>query len=773
MLIGATLLSAVCRADAQPNIAWDPDSGRAVLTNGRIELVVETKSGLNPRSLRDAKIGQAYADRDYAWSMAGTSELPKMEGAPVIAESKDGIPSITFKGRLGSLAVEQVFTLPKNEPGVILEQITIGNPTDKPLDTASFRCGFAKHLREGETWSPDASGIRFCPVPYRRETNGQMQDWPLREVAEHGITFSAWMEPAHPTPIWGAEGWVWTYQGSGARGQGPDAAKSPNLQISKSPNSSGPHPNPLPKGEGTSADALPKGEATSAFLIAKFNPEGMEWSLMEPVKHDKETVLRFGGAGQWKHSHPEGATRLAPGKSYTFGETRLQAIEGDWKQAYYAYRGYFESKGRGVPKTYDPPLQWNELYDNEYFGRVCGMGDEFFGPGKPGFCPAYYVKNEELLNKYYSPALIKAEADKAKELGCEALYLDPGWEAGPSRQIWDAQRFGPMTSFVKMIREQYGMRGLCFWCSLAGVPPTIGDPSACPKEARTINKDGKPEYFLLCLPSPGFLDTKEKNLLDLCRDGAQFLMFDSNQYSGPCYDKTHGHSIPSTREEHAKALFELARRVKVKYPNVLIEMHDPITGPCNIHYTPSYFGYCPPTSFDCLWGHEFMWNSMDDLLSGRAVSLYYYNLAYSIPLYLHVGLNTDNENALVFWWYASTCRHLGVGGKSKNPAVWEAQKRAVRTYLPLKRFYTQGKFYGIEETVHAHTLPELGQSVINIFNLTDKPVEKSAHLRPADVGLSGDSIRVEGESFTAKGGDVTFKVTVPARGHQLVKVKAE
>jgi len=38
---------------------------------------------------------------------------------------------------------------------------------------------------------------------------------------------------------------------------------------------------------------------------------------------------------------------------------------------------------------------------------------------------------------------------------------------------------------------------------------------------------------------------------------------------------------------------------------------------------------------------------MDDLLSRRAVSLYYYNMAYSIPLYLHVNLKADNENALM------------------------------------------------------------------------------------------------------------------------------
>ena len=35
----------------------------------------------------------------------------------------------------------------------------------------------------------------------------------------------------------------------------------------------------------------------------------------------------------------------------------------------------------------------------------------------------------------------------------------------------------------------------------------------------------------------------------------------------------------------------------------------------------------------------------------------------SLPLYIHIDLRTDNRNALVFWWYASTCRHLGIGGQ--------------------------------------------------------------------------------------------------------------
>jgi hypothetical protein len=165
-----------------------------------------------------------------------------------------------------------------------------------------------------------------------------------------------------------------------------------------------------------------------------------------------------------------------------------------------------------------------------------------------------------------------------------------------------------------------------------------------------------------------------------------------------------------------------------------------------------------------------MWNSMDDLLSRRAVSLYYFNLAYNIPFYLHVGLKSDNANALVFWWFASTCRHLGVGGKHADSAVWEAQKQAVRQYKELKRFYTQGEFFGLDEMVHAHTLKDFNQSVINVFNLDDKPVERQIKFRLAEIGLRKGTVQIEGAPFEQKDDEITLNLDIPARGHCLVKV---
>ena len=131
------------------------------------------------------------------------------------------------------------------------------------------------------------------------------------------------------------------------------------------------------------------------------------------------------------------------------------------------------------------------------------------------------------------------------------------------------------------------------------------------------------------------------------------------------------------------------------------------------------------------------------------------------------------SNALVFWWCASTIRHLGVGGKSTDSAVWAAHKNAMQTYLPLKRFYTQGAFYGLDETVYAHTLPDLLESTVNCFNLDAKPVEKQIRFRLADIGLPAGKIDVEGAPFAVYGDEITLTVLVPAKGHVLVRLRLQ
>lgn len=709
-----------CRASdprsGAPDIKWDAASGRAVVTNGRLELVVETGSGLNARSLRDTRSGWALADWEYSWP---SGAFPKLEGVPVISNLAGGGKTIAFKGILGPILVEQVFSAPGAEPDVIYESIRIHNPGRETISTASFKCGFAKNIRKDGAWAADAENL-FCPLPYRRETDGRMQEFPLREIAGRGMTYAGWAEEPVETPVWGAEGWVWTRGGA-------------------------------------------------SFLLSKYNPGSMEWSLMEPEKRGSDAIVRFGGAGLWKHGHPEGASSLEPGESFAFGETRLQAVAGDWKQAFYAYRGFTERKGCRAPADYDPPVHWNELYDNEYYPKAAKLMDEHLKPDGSGLTRDFYPINADLLKEFYSLDLMLGEAAKASELGCQALYMDPGWDTGWNQQIWDESRLGPMEEFVGRMRDEYGLK-VSLWNTVGNVPPSYGDPEACPPESRVVDSRGE-LMDIFCFSSPAFLATKEKRLLELCRQGVVFLMIDSTQFSGPCYDKSHGHPVPSTREGHVGALLELIRRVKARYPKVLIELHDPVSGPCSLHYTPTYFGFPRPLSFDCLWGHEFMWRSYEDVLTKKAVSLYYYNLAYSIPLYLHVSLKKDNANALVFWWFASTCRHLGVGGKP-GPEVWEAEKRAMRIYLPLKEFYTRGVFYGIEETVHVHTLPDRREAVINVFNLEDKTELRTVRFRPEDIGLPPGRVSVEGGESRREGDRIVLTLDVPPLGHLLLKVRS-
>lgn len=194
-----------------------------------------------------------------------------------------------------------------------------------------------------------------------------------------------------------------------------------------------------------------------------------------------------------------------------------------------------------------------------------------------------------------------------------------------------------------------------------------------------------------------------------------------------------------------RACLELARRVHDKYPNVLIEMHDMMMGGMVPRNTPVYYKYGLPGSYDLNWGFELMWNPMEDITSGRARSLYYYNLGCNVPVYLHIDLRKDTPGCVVLWWYASTCRHLGIGGTHASPAVVAAQQAAMRKYRQLDRFFKRGEFYGIAEDVHLHVLPEENAFVVNLFNLSDEKRTIGGSIDLAQLGLTPGSLQPETE----------------------------
>jgi hypothetical protein len=673
-------------------------SGVVTLHNGVLELRVAVKDRMNPFSLRNLRTGKVYADMPYSYALnpSVSDELPTLESYR-IEVLEDGSKGLSLIGQLGSLRIEHRFIVASGERPYIEEQIRIVNMGDEPVDTSRLRFGFVKRLGELDKGWDDAASDRLTPIPYRREPEtGEFCDYRLEELTwRKGWFFSRSRQPRIYTSAFGSEGWAWV-------------------------------------------------SGTHALVIAKHNDEAMEWSLMEPIWRGNTIALRFGGVGLWKRGDPEPAATLDPGESFTFGTTRYIPCDGGWKGAFYAFRGWMEELGHKVLDGYNPPVHWNELYDNPLW----------WGPDTP-----------ERRQQLYRREQMEEEARKAAELGCEALYLDPGWDTVMGSTIWAENRLGRQEEFVKMLHERYGLQ-LALHTPLAA----WNDVSTYPAEARRKDRDGNP--LSLCSASPAYLRTKAERLIWLCQNGASFLMFDGSAPTGECYDETHGHSLPPTRHEHCKAYLKLIQMVKEKFPNVLIELHDPIVAGVNVRYAPTYFLHALPNSFDELWGYEYMWDPMEDLMSGRALSLYYVNLAYSIPIYLHIDLRKDNEHALIFWWYASTCRHLGIGGKHPDPDVWRAHKRAMREYKRLKRFYTQGVFYGLGETVHAHALPEERGCVLNIFNLADVPVEREVRFRLSEVGLKVEGeVEVIGAPSTIDGGTITLWVNLPAKGHQLVEIR--
>ncbi|MBI2929017.1 MAG: hypothetical protein HYY24_25415 [Verrucomicrobia bacterium] len=297
--------------------------------------------------------------------------------------------------------------------------------------------------------------------------------------------------------------------------------------------------------------------------------------------------------------------------------------------------------------------------------------------------------------------------------------------------------------------------------------------------AKSAKRGAKPQAAgqmlgpLLCLGSKQYLDEAEKRLLANCADGAVFLMYDGNWWNDGCADTNHGHPVPYRYEDHTRANLDLAQRVHAKYPKVLIEMHDTIAGGSTARVTPVYYKYGLPGSYDENWGFELMWDPLADLKERRTRSLYYYNLGCNVPIYLHINLNKDNESCVVLWWYASTCRHLGIGGTSPKPAVVAAQQRAMKRYRELDRFFKRGEFFGISEEIHLHVLPEENAFVVNLFNLSDQPRTIAGSLALDKMRLDPKkSFRGSSQWGTVENGGFRVSLQMPPWSAEVAEFRA-
>jgi len=571
--------------------------------------------------------------------------------------------SLTIRGKLAGLDIEHNFYLPLDKQ-FFEEHIVLHNPGNTKINLSEFEMGFPLSIKDKRgKMIQELSKDRLIALPFRHradDKNNVIHDCSMTEILE---------KPG------------WEYR--------PNFCLTKFLQINSRHNFS----------EGWAWI-----HGIRSIGIFSFNQEHLVYSVLSPVKTSKGTILRFGGACYLPiHSEPSALTRINPGDTVDLGIMRYQSIAGSYNETAYAYRAMLDEKRCRFPENYNPPVHWEQLYDMEG------------------------AWNNRISN--YTKVRIEKEAIKGVEYSCEALYLDPGWDTKFGTFIWGEPWLGPRKKFIEEIQSKYGLKVSLHtpmppWSTIRGWEMGPNCVSDWPEESKrmvppetandTIKKG--PE---ICMGSKSFMDEAEKRLMANCKDGVSFLMYDGTGWNGACSDSTHGHPVPYLQEDHMRNCIELVKRIHAKYPNVLIELHDMLDGGNTRRMTPVYYKYGLPLSYDENWGFELMWKPMEDLKQDRGLAMYYYNLCCNIPIYLHIDLRSDNENCVVLWWFASTARHLGIGGTHKDKKTAEAQKAAIKYYRQFDRFYKRGEFYGITEEIHLHVLPEENAFMVNLFNLSD------------------------------------------------------
>lgn len=585
-------------------------------------------------------------------------------------------------GKLAGLTLTHELWLPADET-FFEERITLHNPESEPVELADFACGWQRRItNDVGALLPALETDRMVAIPFKHsptDPTGLDNDFSFHQIATgsgkelriNELAPLTWGHGYVRSSRYFSEGWAWTH-------------------------------------------------GDYSLGIFKFNQAAMEFSVLDTRADGGGTLMCFGGVGL-RDGEPSSVTTILAGERITLGTTRFETTRGDFTESYYAFRRFLDQQGCHFPADFDPPVHWNELYDTAEYTLST--------PGNP-------PRPRKTRHLTYTRDIILHEAEKARDYSCEALYLDPGWDTEFGSFIWGTEWLGGRQQFIEDVRNHYGLQvslhcPLATWMSFER--SGVGE---WPESAQCLDEQGEPIYIdhwrkskrspdgkgapFLCLGSRQYLDEAERRLLENCADGVTFLMFDGNWYNTGCFNPEHGHPIPYTRADHVAANLELARRIHAHYPNVIIEMHDMVVGGSVLRYTPVYYKYGLPGSYDVNWGFELMWRPMEDILSGRALALYYYNLGCNVPVYLHVDLRGDNQHTLILWWYASTCRHLGIGGSHENPLIAEAHRHAMKRYQKLARFFKRGEFYGANEEVHFHVLPEESAFVAVIFNLSDE-----------------------------------------------------
>jgi hypothetical protein len=674
--------------------------------------------------LRDKLNKRVYADQDYHYTIVtsrkrgaryayldhlGTEYKAKNFVSRKVHLEDD--EKLVIEGQFEDMeiVIKHEFILRKEDKW-LNECIKLINESPKKIRFGSINFGFKKVLfKQDQGWVDHLDEYILTSIPTRRFF-AYGDDRRKQNFSAHDILYGAWVDKKTEMPGYSAEGWLWS-------------------------------------------------DSEGGLLVCKYHPSQMEYSRFSrysmtlPGRGAENVYIIFGGVSLYD-GNPELATILEPGKSYSFGVSRYATYVGDYREGYYLYRNHLEANGHKFKKDYNPPIHWNELYNLGWVAEKTG----------------FFVNGIEF--KPYTLQQLYDEAEIAKDIGAECLYLDPGWNVKLGSEIWNEERFGTLKEFSRTIHEKYGLKlALHLMMNFEGEDE--------PEEFYLISQKGvrvvaDPYINLFCVcANQHWVKEKTRRLLKLAKDGVDFFMFDFTDFSMfmvdyiGCFNKEHCHEVPMRRQTHAENIFKVIQNVKKEHPDILIEAHDRGVKPRH----PLYYQHNLPHSFDENWGFECMWNPMVDLLSNRVMQLFEYNLAYSIPLYLHINENSDNDNMLQFWWYASLVRHMGIGGlKEKGSAKYKALKHALTLYKEVKLVLARGCFFGIHTHIHLHVLGENGQAVITVYNLTSRSKRMKVELNCNRYNiqakecefLNGLNQIVEPVNVLFEGGEsLLFEIEVP------------
>lgn len=719
-------------------------TGERFLTfrNGTWALEVDLQPSVNPRNLVYLPTGEKLADADYCYHVV----LASAEGGSgycgpaqtsravrfmdwVLDEGTDSA-NLVVTGRVDfgpdgptDIVLRHSFTLYANGDRFD-EQMSLVHRFGRDMHLVSdYRFGFRKKLFANQTaaWVDGLDAFELVPVPFRRR-RGQTQNYMVDSYSAADLVPANWA--GRNLPNRPSEAWSWHGRGRG-------------------------------------------------FVFAKYSQEHLEFALADaefytrmgedvPDGHVKladvgDVCLRFGGAGR-THGAPGIVVELTSLKQeFRFGLTTIVPFEGGWEDGHRAYAQLMRDRGHVTPKDFNPPVHWNELYELGWRGGS-------------------NAKLQEL------PEVLE-QARVAQAFGAEAYYFDPVWDLFEGSSVWDTERLGPLPDFVKRLKVEFNLElSLHLMMHTKSITE---DPRIYRRDRNgdIVRWHGLYEGGYICPASDAWKDQKTGRLLELAAAGATFFMFDFCDYhlestktgiahhnGEPCSDPSHGHAVPMSLEEHSRGVIEVMKRVKAKYPDLLIEAHDRVSGGIQ-DYMPLYYEHNldGQVTFDEHWGFEYMWNPYMDLLSGKALSLYEYNLAFDIPLYLHINLGFDNTAALSFWWYASTCRHLGLGGIKPGHRNWDGHVAAMRTYRSLKPFFASGRFVGFNRTLHGHVLDDRRSAVLVAFNLASDPAVMNQVIDLRLLGVSRDAV-LRGEGLSQCDGQWILQASLDGLSARVIEV---